>query len=357
MGETIELLCPYPHIDEQGHFADGLSIPQPRICVKCKNRECWSHIDQKAGTNLVHGVCPKGMSLVLFKFPVGSILCNGLIVNVQNSLCPPIVRKKFRSHKVGWEELSGWHRKLTQVLPALEDATERKVKEAIHGLHDVKTAVSLVTRNAEAIIATLPGDSDEEKIENAQNDLKALLKSVQLLHTRLSASSILANPEAASHGQKHSTPIHKVCFKMVRLFQEHAAKRRARIKMTGTSYAAPKCYDSFETIPLILIDNAVKYSDENREIIVNVQDVAGYVNLRVESFGTLVPESMRQTIFNREVRGPDSNRRVSRGSGLGLFIANIVAKAHGYEIKYECVASNESGTTGKNIFSCSIPIA
>jgi hypothetical protein len=38
-----------------------------------------------------------------------------------------------------------------------------------------------------------------------------------------------------------------------------------------------------------------------------------------------------------------------------LFIATVVAKAHGWEIKYDCIPSTEDQTKGKNIFSCSIP--
>jgi len=348
-------LFPYPHVDDKGNFSDGMTLPQPSICQKCKDRDCLTLIDLDTNPELYHAECSKGMSIVLCKFPVGLILCNGLIVKMLNSKCSPFIRKKYQSHKVDWDDITAWHKGISNVIPVIEESTEKKAQETIHGLHDVKTAVSLVTRNAEAIVATLPGDSDEEKIEGAPNELKALLKSVELLHSRLSASSILANPEAASHGQKRPTPVHKICFRLVRLFQELAIKRRLKIKMIGDSYAKPNCYDSFSTIPLILIDNAVKYSDENQEIVVTVKDREQCVFLEVASRGPLVPADMRQAIFERGIRGPNSSRIASQGSGLGLYIAGVVAKAHGFDIEYHCSSNRMDDTSGLNMFRCNIP--
>jgi K+-sensing histidine kinase KdpD len=356
MLEVIRLLCPFPTMGGDGIVRDGLELEHPKICQKCHTRDCLSHLQQQPAADLTHAVCPKGMSVVLCRFPEGDVLCNGIIVKTQNSKCPPDIRKQNQMQKVGWDKITAWYENVSQALPVLEEASHKQAQESIHGLHDVKTAVSLVTRNAEGIIATLPGETDEERIENAPSELKALLKSVQLLHTRLSASSILANPEAASHGQKHPTPIHKVCFKMVRLFEELAAKRKVRIRMTGTSFSTPRCYDSFETIPLVLIDNAVKYSDEGGEIIVAVKDAPNHVALKVESHGPIIHESMWKAIFERGVRGPNSHRLVSRGSGLGLYIAGIVAAAHGCEIRYECLSVDRNGKTGKNAFCCEIPL-
>ncbi len=353
---VVQLLCPYPTIRPDGAQYDGLTLPQPRICQKCTERDCAKPSDPVLSEAVAHGVCSRGMSVVIFRFPDGVLVCNGVIVKAVNTQCPPPVRKDNQTHKVAWDEVVAWHKNVCQALPAVEEAAERSAQEAIHGLHDVKTAVSLVTRNAEAIIATLEGVTDEEKIDNALQDLKALLKSVQLLHTRLSASSILANPEAASHGQKHPTPIHKICFKMVRLFAEVAARRNIRIRMSGTSYGTPRCFDSFETIPLVLIDNAVKYSDQGWDVVVTAQDMSTHVLLKVESHGPIVPQAMRDGIFQRGTRAPDSHRMVSRGSGLGLYIASVVAKAHGFEIRYDCVNLDSNGRTGKNIFFCEIPL-
>ncbi|MBE3040171.1 MAG: sensor histidine kinase [Chloroflexi bacterium] len=356
MISLFRLICPFPTIGKESDLMDGLSIAQPSICARCKTRDCWTHLKKRVTGVPSHFACPSGMSLVLLEWPQGEMLCNGIIVKLLNDSCPKATRDRNQSQKVSWDEVCKWHENMAKAAKALDAEADRKAQEAIDGLHDVKTAVSLVTRNAEAIIAEQQGDTDDEKIENAPNALKSLLKSVQLLHTRLSMSSILSNRESASYGRKHPTPVYKVFHRMAMLFEQLAAKRQVTIRMQGASYLKPPCFDSFETIAMILIDNAVKYSSFGKEVHVAVRDSGQKeVQVAVQSYGPVVPTDMREAIFRRGVRTPGASKLVSSGSGLGLYIADIVAKAHGFLIQYQCHEVNQDGTQGFNVFSFSVP--
>ncbi|MBM4032128.1 MAG: sensor histidine kinase [Planctomycetes bacterium] len=358
MAVPLAGICPYPTVSKSGELADGYLIAQPSLCKKCKARDCWTHASPVTTDTLQHFMCPKGFSLVLVRLSEKTLLCNGLLVALLNTTCPAPVRKANKSQRVCWQEIQKWCGAMSEVPRLIEAEADRRAQEAIVGLHDVKTAVSLVTRNAEAIIAGLPGASDEEQIENASPALKSLLKSVELLQTRLSMSSIVANPSAARHGQRHPTPVFKVFHRMVRLFEELAARRKVGIRMFGTSYGKPSCYDSFDTIPLVLIDNAVKYSREGKDVRVGINDVPGNkVRVTVESYGRLVPEEMRKTIFERGTRAPVSQSLTSQGSGLGLWIAKVVAEAHGFEITYESIVVDSPGQDGLNVFSFEMPFS
>ena len=139
---------------------------------------------------------------------------------------------------------------------------------------------------------------------------------------------------------------------MVRLFEEPAARRRVTIRLLGASYEKPPCHDSFETIALVLVDNAVKYSLEGREIRVGVNDAPGHcVQVTVESYGPVVPEDLRKQIFDQGRRAPSASRLASQGTGLGLHIASVVAEAHGFGIAYECGVVDAGTNEGWNRFS------
>lgn len=71
---------------------------------------------------------------------------------------------------------------------------------------------------------------------------------------------IIANPESITYGHKRSRAIYKLFDSMVRLHREKARKKKLRIRLEGQSYREPRVYDSIELIPLILLDNAIKYS-------------------------------------------------------------------------------------------------
>ena len=350
MLRLIRDTCPFPTSDDAGKRQPGYLLSLPPICRSCRT-SCWSSLpDGSRGQGPHHYVCPKGMSLVMLPFPDGQLLVCGILVPEANTACTSQVRRQNRSQKASWPVILAWYKAAMTTPPCVERVAEQRVREAIEGLHDIKTAVSLVTRNAEAVVSQYPGDTDDDKIESAPPPIKSLLKSVGLLHGRLTASSIIANPAAAAYGQKHPTPVYRLFHRMVRLFEEEAARKHIAVRMAGSSYSRPKCYDSFEVIPLVLIHNAVKYSVDGQEIVVRVDDVrAAAVRVEVSSYGPVVPKEMRESIFQKGVRTPEAISFAGSGSGLGLYIADIIARAHNFRIEYDSMPPDPRNH-GLNVF-------
>jgi len=346
----VHTICPYPTVDLDGKLHEGHFIKQPRICVKCEDKSCRKYLSEKV-EDVKHNECNKGMSVISFALGEKNYLCNGVIAVGMNKSCPPSVKKQHKTQKIDLEKFNKWYDSMIKLVDIVYKNTETKAQEAILGLHDVKTAVSLVTRNAEVIIQNLPGATDDEKIESADKPLRSLLVSVSLLRERLDMSSIVSNPEAASHGKKRALPVYKVFHRTLRLFEESAAKLNVTLKMTGNSYALPQCYDSFSAIPLTLIDNAIKYSSSGKDVFVKIVDKSsGGVFVSVTNVGPVVPLDMREDIFKKFGRTPGAKKFTSHGSGLGLYIASIVAAAHGFKIIYECSDVNKSTGIGLNVF-------
>lgn len=356
MIEIIRNLCPFPTAAKDGTLHDGVVVTQGITCTRCTGRSCWSHVTTASADGVTHFVCPKGLSLLRMHFADGDLLCNGMIVWPENTVCPPDLRKRLKSHRASMEEARRWHAAMSKGAEIAAEHASKQVADSVKSLHDVRTGVSLVMRNAERTIADLPGSTDDERIEGASEHLKALLKAVQLLNRRLTLPSLVANPESATHGRQHATPVFKVFHRMVKLFEEVAATRRVRILMGGHSLNRPLCYESFESLALVLLDNAVKYSADGQRVDVTADDLSGgEVRIAVVSWGPSVPDGLRKGIFEAGVRTPNASQFASSGSGLGLYIGAIVAKAHGFEISYEC--SDVSPTTGhgKNTFWFIVP--
>ena len=86
-----------------------------------------------------------------------------------------------------------------------------------------------------------------------------------------------------------------------------------------------------------LLDNAVKYSPEDSEIIVEAVDGPedGVVQLFVTDSGIGVPRRDLDRIFERFYRVDRARSRVTGGTGLGLAIVRHVASNHGGEVLVE----------------------
>jgi len=351
MVNIFRQISPYPTVDQEGVFMDGFLLPQPKICLRCKSKKCPTAVPKEFSDSVIHSVCPQGISLFAVKFDTEVILINGVIESLLNKDCPSVIRKEYRSHKVTMEHVKRWWQVISKIREDIELLTNRRVAEAIGGLHDIKTATSLVFRNAEAYIGQLSGENDDEKIENSPDSLKSLFKSISLLNTRLTMSSIVSNPESASFGRKRLAPIYKIFDRMCRLFEEIGAKKGIHIIMGGSSFNKVKCYDSFETLALVLVDNAVKYSLPGEPVTVKAMDSGTGVEVSIESRGPVVAEGDRLKIFERGIRTIAAKEMVQGGSGLGLFIARTVAEAHNTKIIYQAKNISAKNDIGTNVFS------
>jgi signal transduction histidine kinase len=81
-----------------------------------------------------------------------------------------------------------------------------------------------------------------------------------------------------------------------------------------------------------LVENAVKYSGDRKEIVVDVLTPGiDTVLLQVRDQGIGIPPSELKRIFKRFYRVSDSATGRVKGTGLGLFIVRSIARRHGGE--------------------------
>jgi two-component system sensor histidine kinase KdpD len=91
-----------------------------------------------------------------------------------------------------------------------------------------------------------------------------------------------------------------------------------------------------------LLDNACKYSRPESDIAVTVESMDEAATVRVWNSGSSIPSSEQAKIFERFYRGIEA-RRLTPGSGLGLYVARKIAIAHGGNIVMDR-PSSEKGT-------------
>ena len=94
---------------------------------------------------------------------------------------------------------------------------------------------------------------------------------------------------------------------------------------------------------VILLSNALKYSDEHGEIALTLRRQGRFCALSVRNSGEPIAPADRERIFDRFYRADTSRNREAGGSGLGLAIAKNIVEAHQGRIAVESSAG--SGTT------------
>jgi signal transduction histidine kinase len=99
-----------------------------------------------------------------------------------------------------------------------------------------------------------------------------------------------------------------------------------------------------------LVDNAIKYSDEETTITVRAWQRPGKAYASVHNTGISIPTGDIEQLFRPFSRLRGSNSQ--RGTGLGLYITKCIVEAHGGQLRLERTDDELDGTT----FSFDLPL-
>jgi signal transduction histidine kinase len=93
--------------------------------------------------------------------------------------------------------------------------------------------------------------------------------------------------------------------------------------------------DAMVTVLLNLLDNAFKYTGDDKHIVLRVYPESGEVCFEVEDNGIGLPRRAIKRIFDRFYQVDQSLSRKGAGCGLGLSIVKFIVEAHGGRIGVE----------------------
>lgn len=93
--------------------------------------------------------------------------------------------------------------------------------------------------------------------------------------------------------------------------------------------------DAIEQVVLNLMDNAIKYASEGKELVIDLDVQSRPLRLRVMDRGPGIPSRHRARIFEKFHRVDDSLTARQPGSGLGLSIARSIMRELKGDLRYE----------------------
>lgn len=128
--------------------------------------------------------------------------------------------------------------------------------------------------------------------------------------------------------------------------EQMAEQKDAIIKLSGSDSVQITADERYVRMIIEnLISNAIKYSDTGRVVRVGIKQTSRYVKIGIRDYGVgIAPDDLKK-MFLKFSRVNNKHSRKEGGTGLGLFLAYHIAKAHGGDITISSVPGEGSTFT------------
>jgi len=244
------------------------------------------------------------------------------------------------------------------MLATMLDITERKRAEELIkknseelknlieiAAHELRHPATVFRGYAQILISNWE-DMDRETIQDALSRIdEATTRLIRLVDSLLETSRIERGKIDLSLSEVDpAAPVRLA----IEEFRSRESDRELRLNCAALDKEIMDA-EKVKQVLVILIDNAVKYSDEECPIDIECVKVEGEIVYRVADLGPGIPDKDRGCIFERFYQVADVLHHSLPGIGLGLYIAKTIVEVHGGWI------SEEPRDGGGSVFSFGIP--
>lgn len=202
--------------------------------------------------------------------------------------------------------------------------------------HELRTPLTVIKGNIENII------SDKDKsVADIQEELFDVLHEVEYMTDMTSGMlSIVRNSRPTT--VKKDSSISDVISEVVEIYADMASIGNKSLIASIEQVNMRLDKDKIKQLLVIVLDNALKYTNEGDKIKVKLKSEKNGCRITVSDTGMGVPDGERDKIFDRFYRASNTTTDTT-GTGLGLSIAKSIVE--GYNGTIEALLNTPHGLT------------
>ncbi|MBP3255581.1 MAG: HAMP domain-containing histidine kinase [Clostridia bacterium] len=218
------------------------------------------------------------------------------------------------------------------IVKPVEESFEKQKQFVSDASHELKTPLAVIEANADVLQDKV---GENKWITYIQNEVQSMNKLVNDL-------LVLAKMENTNNMNIQKFDLSKEVDMSVSVFESMIYEKHLNLETNikeNVLFNGDK--EDIKHIISILLDNAIKHTEENNKIIVNVEKEKSEVKIEIKNQGEPIPKEEQEKIFERFYRVDKARNRNEKRYGLGLSIAKgIVEKYNG-----TITASSKDGYT------------
>lgn len=217
---------------------------------------------------------------------------------------------------------------------AAERRTSRMKSEFIANVsHELKTPLSLIRMFGE-LLATGKHKGAESSKEYAEIITREAERLSHLIDNVLDFARIERGKASYDFAESRLDDVIERALDLAR-YRVEKEKMRLRTEIQPGLPPVRMDENAMTLVLLNLVDNAVKYAAEGKDIDVRLYKTPGGVTLSVRDRGPGIPLDEQPRIFERFYRARTARDRNVRGSGIGLALVKHIVEAHGGRLAVE----------------------
>ena len=237
------------------------------------------------------------------------------------------------------DELYVLSQTINNLLNRIESTIEREKQFTSDASHELRTPLTVIKGTLEVLIRK-PRDENEYR-----NKINFCINEVDRLNHLVNQLLLLARFEDQKQSIKiENTHLNALILDSISRFSNKISLKKIRISSQFNKEYYLQSDGYLLTIIINnLISNAIKYSKDNSNIIIEIKEDNGTLECLITDFGIGIPAKDLEKIFDQFYRSKSTEQSDIKGSGLGLSIVKRLCMLLNINIK---ITSEETiGTT------------
>ncbi len=217
-----------------------------------------------------------------------------------------------------------------KTLKPLQENMEKQIEFVQNASHELRTPLTIIQAKQELLL-----QEPNAKIIDKSEDISLTLSETKRLSNLVKDLMVLSRADSNKMVlTKENVNIDEFITNLVIPYQEIAELENKKLNL-DLNYKLDIDVDTnkFYELMIILLDNALKYTEEENEITVKTSLKENKCVIEVIDTGIGVSDEGLERIFERFYREDKARSRETGGSGLGLSIADFIVTEHGGSIK------------------------
>ncbi len=274
-----------------------------------------------------------GVSSLIFSVIIGLIISKGISNPILKSI---VVTKQISNgdysqrlnENTTIKEVNDLILSVNNLAKSLESQEKLRKQLTADVAHELRTPITTLQTHVEAMTIGI-WEPTQNRLESCYDEILRISKLIMDLESIANVESNILNLS------KTRINVKELVQKSLINLELDINKKNLDTSVYGECSSILADENRITQVLINLLTNAIKYTNENGEIKINLENFNDFVKICIEDNGIGISEEDLPYIFERFYRADKSRNKMTGGTGIGLAVVKSIVDVHGGKVYVE----------------------